>query len=94
MQRKRRLMLELFERHGLRVAGSVATFYLWIAVPGGRSSLDWALDLLDRAGVIVAPGSFFGPEGEGYVRMAMVPTLAECERAADQLDTMLSEVRA
>ena len=91
---KRRLMLQLFERHGLRVAGSVATFYLWIAVPGGRPSFDWALDLLDRAGVIVAPGSFFGPEGEGYVRMAMVPTLAECERAADQLGSMLSEVRA
>ncbi len=78
---KRRLMLDMFERHGLRVAGSVATFYLWVAVPGGRSSFDWALELLDRAGVIVAPGSFFGPEGEGYVRMAMVPTLAECERA-------------
>ena len=91
---KRRLMLLLFERHGLRVAGSVATLYLWVAVPGGRPSFDWALDLLDRAGVVVAPGSFFGPEGEGYVRMAMVPTLTECERAADQLDTMLSEVRA
>ena len=91
---KRRLVLELFGRHGVRVAGSVATFYLWVAVPGGRLSFDWALDLLDRAGVIVAPGSFFGPEGEGYVRMAMVPTLAECERAADLLDAMFSEVRA
>ena len=28
--------------------------------------------------VVVAPGSFFGPEGEGYVRMAMVPTLDDC----------------
>ncbi len=32
---KRRLFLELFARHGVRIAGSVATFYLWIAVPGG-----------------------------------------------------------
>ena len=62
------LFLDLFERHGLRVAGSAATFYLWVAVPGGGPSLGWALELLDRAGVIVAPGSFFGPEGEGYVR--------------------------
>jgi acetylornithine aminotransferase len=44
--------------------------------------------------VIVAPGSFFGPEGEGYVRMAMVPTLQECERAASALDDVLPEVRA
>lgn len=91
---KRALFLELFRRHGVRVAGGAATFYLWIAVPGGRPSLGWALELLDRTGVIVAPGSFFGAEGEGYVRMAMVPTLAECERATEMLDAVLSEVRA
>ena len=91
---KRMVFLDLFAHHGVHVAGSEATFYLWVAVPGGRRSLEWALDLLDRTGVIVAPGSFFGPEGEGYVRMAMVPTLQECERAASALDDVLPEVRA
>ena len=91
---KRAVFLELFGRHGLRVAGSEGTFYLWVAVPEGRTSLDWAVDLLDRAGVVVAPGSFFGPEGEGYVRVAMVPTLAECERAAAALDRVFAEVSA
>ncbi len=91
---KRAVFLELFARHGLRVAGSEATLYLWVAVPEGRTSLDWAVDLLDRAGVVVAPGSFFGPEGEGYVRVAMVPTLAECERAAAELDRVFAEVSA
>jgi succinyldiaminopimelate transaminase len=88
---KRRLFLELFDERGVEVAGSVATFYLWVKVPGGRSSVDWAVDLLDRGGLIVAPGSFFGPEGEGYVRIAMVPTLEECERAASILAGLLSE---
>ena len=91
---KRAVFLELFARHGLRVPGSEATFYLWVAVPEGRTSLDWAVDLLDRAGVVVAPGSFFGPEGEGYVRVAMVPPLAECERAAAELDRVFAEVSA
>ena len=91
---KRRLFLDMFERHGVRVAGSMATFYLWVAVPGDRPSLTWALELLERAGIVVAPGSFFGPEGEGYVRMAMVPTSTECRRAAERLDGVLSEVRA
>jgi LL-diaminopimelate aminotransferase len=63
-------------------------------VPGGRPSLEWTLDLLERADVVVAPGSFFGPEGEGYVRIAMVPTLAECERAVDRLEPLLAEVPA
>jgi aspartate/methionine/tyrosine aminotransferase len=87
--RKRTVFLDLFASHDVRVAGSVATFYLWVAVPGDMSSLDWSLRLLDVADVIVAPGSFFGPEGEGYVRLAMVPTLEECERAAKVLDGVL-----
>jgi succinyldiaminopimelate transaminase len=87
--RKRKLFLDLFASRGVRVAGSVATFYLWVAVPGDMSSLDWSIRLLDGADSVVAPGSFFGPEGEGYVRMAMVPTIEECERAADALDKVL-----
>ena len=91
---KRAVFLELFERHGIRVAGSEGTFYLWVAVPGDRPSLAWAFQLLERADVVVAPGAFFGPEGEGYVRMAMVPTMQECERAARSLDRALHEVPA
>jgi acetylornithine aminotransferase len=87
--RKRKLFFDLFASRGIRVAGSVATFYLWVAVPDGVSSLDWSLRLLADADVIVAPGSFFGPDGEGYVRMAMVPTLDECERAVERLDREL-----
>jgi succinyldiaminopimelate transaminase len=82
---KRALFLELFAERGIRVAGSAATFYLWVAVPDGRTSLEWSLELLDAADVLVAPGSFFGPSGEGFVRMAMVPTPQECERAVDAL---------
>jgi len=85
---KRRLFLELFARHGVSVSGT-ATFYLWVRVPGRRRSFDWAMDLLDRGGLIVAPGSFFGPEGEGYVRMALVPGLEDCEKAAAVLDGLL-----
>jgi succinyldiaminopimelate transaminase len=86
--RKRKLFLDLFAAHGIRVAGSEATFYLWVDVPGG-TSLEWSLRLLQEADVLVAPGSFLGPEGEGFVRMAMVPTIEECERAAEALDGVL-----
>ena len=91
---KRRVFLDLFTRRGIRVAGSAAGLYLWVAVPGGRASAPFAYDLLDRAGIVVAPGSFFGPEGEGYVRMAMVPSQEDCERAAALLDDVLAEVSA
>jgi succinyldiaminopimelate transaminase len=92
--RKREVFLDLFARHGIAVAGSEATFYLWVEVPGGLSAYDWALQLLELTGVIVAPGTFFGATGEGYVRIAMVPTLEECRVAAALLDDALAEVRA
>ncbi len=88
--RKRAILLELFRAKGVEVAGSVAGMYLWVGVPGGRPSLAWALELLDL-GIVVAPGSFFGPEGEGYVRMAMVPPFEDCRRAVDVLAEALSD---
>jgi succinyldiaminopimelate transaminase len=78
-RRKRDTLLPALEEAGLRLAGSTATFYLWLDV--GGSSEEFAQRLLEH-GVVCAPGSFFGAAGEGYVRFALVPTQEECERAA------------
>lgn len=85
---KRRLFLELFERVGLRDAGGPSTMYLWVAAPAGETSEGLATRLLEH-GVIVAPGSFLGASGEGYVRFALVPTLDECRRAIEILEGAL-----
>jgi acetylornithine aminotransferase len=79
--RKRALLAPLLE---LARASSEATFYLWFRVPAGESSEAFATRLLEH-GVVVAPGSYFGPSGEGYARLALVPSLEECERAAEIL---------
>ena len=60
---------------------SAATFYLWFVVPGAEKAEAFATRLLEH-GIVVAPGSYFGPSGEGYARLALVPSLEECERAA------------
>jgi N-succinyldiaminopimelate aminotransferase len=86
--RKRALLLDLFERKGVRVAGSRATIYLWVEVPGGESSEDFAERLLE-AGVVVTPGSYLGEAGEGYVRFALVPTEDDCRRAVERLEGVL-----
>ncbi|MBA2442382.1 MAG: succinyldiaminopimelate transaminase [Rubrobacter sp.] len=79
---KRELFLESFRRAGLRVTPTDAGFYLWVEVPTRYGSDDeaYALQLLEE-GIVVAPGSSFGPGGEGYVRVALVPGLAECREA-------------
>jgi succinyldiaminopimelate transaminase len=79
--RKRELLLPVLERKGIRVAGSEATMYLWLEVPAGESSEGLAERLLEH-GLIVSPGTFFGPSGDGYWRLALVPSEAECARAA------------
>ena len=86
--RKRALLLGLFERAGLRVAGSAATMYLWVATPDGEASEPFAERLLE-AGVVVTPGAYLGPSGEGYVRLALVPTEDECAVAVERLEAML-----
>jgi acetylornithine aminotransferase len=85
---KRDVLLPLLQRKGLRVSGSTATFYLWFAVPDGESSEAFATRLLEH-GVVVTPGSYFGAPGEGYARLALVPTLEECRRAAEILEEVL-----
>jgi succinyldiaminopimelate transaminase len=84
-RRKREVLLPTLREKGIRVAGSQATMYLWLEVPAGESSEELAERLLEQ-GLIVSPGTFFGPSGEGYWRLALVPTEAECARAAEILE--------
>ncbi len=81
-KRKRDLFAAFFREQGLTVHGSEATLYLWVKVPDGLDSAGYALRLLE-AGIVVAPGTAFGA-GEGYVRVALVPALDECQAAIDQ----------
>jgi acetylornithine aminotransferase len=86
--RKRAVLLGVLARKGLRVAGASATLFLWVAVPDAETSASFAARLLEH-GIVVAPGSYLGPSGEGYVRLALVPTLEECARAAEILEVAL-----
>jgi succinyldiaminopimelate transaminase len=78
---KRDVLIPAIEGCGWEIVASEATMYLWVAVADAEAVVGALLE----HGVVVSPGSFFGPSGEGYVRFALVPTLAECERAAEIL---------
>ncbi len=81
---KRDLVLPRLRRLGYEVGASEGTFFLWLRVPpGGRDRGDahaHAARLLE-AGIIVSPGDAFGPGGEGYVRVALVPPIDRCREA-------------
>ncbi len=72
---KRDVLLPALEALGLRSAGGDATFFLWLDAGPDADAL--AAEWLE-AGVVVAPGSFFGAAGSGYLRLALVPPLEDC----------------
>jgi LL-diaminopimelate aminotransferase len=79
---KRELFIEFFERTGLDHLPTDASLYLWVAVPEAFAGDDeaYAVRLMEE-GIIVAPGRSFGPGGEGYIRIALVPGIDECREA-------------
>ena len=83
---KRRLLRAGFEQLGWTVVGSVAGLYLWVEVD---DDLAVTGRLLDR-GIVVSPGRAFGDGGEGYIRLALVPTLEECRQAVEVVVETLS----
>ncbi|MCP3998067.1 MAG: aminotransferase class I/II-fold pyridoxal phosphate-dependent enzyme [bacterium] len=83
---KRAVLRKSFDRLGLPVVASAAGLYLWVKVDDDLASTERLLE----AGVVVSPGRFFGPGGEGYLRLALVPTLEESEQAVEVLVSCLS----
>ncbi|MEA5421029.1 aspartate aminotransferase [Spirulina sp. CCNP1310] len=70
---------------GWSVAPTKATMYLWIPCSVGMTSADFALDLLQKTGVVVTPGSAFGAGGEGYVRVSLI---ADCDRLGEAISRL------
>jgi acetylornithine aminotransferase len=76
---------------GFRVVPNEATFYLWIAVPPGTTSAAVAARWLAEALVSVVPGEAMGESGDGYLRIALVPTAEECRAAWQRLVPVLTQ---
>lgn len=83
---KRDVLRAVFARHGYLTVASDAGLYLWIEVADDEVI---ANDLLEHH-IVVSPGRVFGPGGEGHIRLALVPTLEECQTAVEVLDRCLT----
>lgn len=85
---KRRL---LFFSNGLKKMGfslkePIATFYLWLPLPEGKSSEEFCTRLAEEAHVIATPGVGFGRYGEGYVRFALTKQMSVLEEALKRME--------
>lgn len=70
-RRRREVLIEGLRKLGWDVCSSPGSLYVWVAVPKGYSSMDFATRLMSSAGIVVTPGGGFGSWGEGFVRFAL-----------------------
>lgn len=70
-QRRRDLIIDVLKSVGLEAQPPKASLYIWAKVPEGYTSVDFATELLETVGVVVTPGTGYGRNGEGYIRLSL-----------------------
>jgi LL-diaminopimelate aminotransferase len=73
--KRRDIMIEGLTDLGWDVRNILATFYIWLPVPEGMTSVEFAEVMLEKAHIVIPPGNGYGPNGEGFFRIAI--TVAE-----------------
>lgn len=78
-------MAKVMTECGLPSQVPAGGFYLWTAAPGGDAwgAARW---LAEHGGMLVSPGEFYGPQGSGHIRLALVDSMERLELIAQRLD--------
>lgn len=88
-QERRDILVNGLNSLGWNLQKPKATFYVWAPVPKGYTSASFAELVLEQAGVVITPGAGYGPNGEGYFRMALT---IEKERIQEALDRLAAKI--
>jgi LL-diaminopimelate aminotransferase len=88
-RRRRDLVLAALASVGIDVPPPRGTMYVWVPVPPGHTSVSFAELVLDQAAVVVSPGSSYGPNGEGYVRLSLTIADDDLREAVSRIEKHL-----
>ncbi|MBV9840211.1 MAG: LL-diaminopimelate aminotransferase [Sphingomonadaceae bacterium] len=94
-KRRRDVMVDSFGRAGWDIPSPEASMFCWAPIPPALKhlgSMEFAKQLIQHANVAVAPGTGFGEEGEGYVRLALVENEHRIRQAARNLKRYLQSM--
>lgn len=86
---RRNTVVAALNSAGWSLKPPLGAIYVWAPTPGGQTSAQFSEFLLDKAGVVVAPGAGYGAAGEGYVRFSL--TLAD-DKVAEGMERVASVV--
>jgi LL-diaminopimelate aminotransferase len=88
-RRRRDLVVESLNALGWDLKPPLGSFYVWFPARDGMSSEEFCGMLLDRAGVVVAPGAGYGSQGEGWARISLTVPDDRLEEAMARLRSAL-----
>jgi aminotransferase len=87
---RRRILLEGFEGLGMGGGWSRGALYVYPRVPvPGQSSYDFCVRVLERANVLIFPGTAFGA-GDGYMRTTLLQPADVMREAVSRMTAVLS----
>jgi LL-diaminopimelate aminotransferase len=88
---RRDALVDALNTSGWLMEKPKGSIYLWVPVPEGDTSITFSEFLLERAGVVVAPGSGYGPHGEGFVRFSLTLADERLQEGAERIAQALKE---
>jgi LL-diaminopimelate aminotransferase len=90
-QERRDVVIKHLDEIGINVPVPKAALYLWVPIPAGKQAFSFALELLEKTGVSVSPGTVFGEGGEGFIRISIVQPLERLEEGLRRLQSYLKQ---
>jgi LL-diaminopimelate aminotransferase len=88
-RRRRDLVCDALEAIGVEVTRPGATIYVWAPVPSGHTSASYCELVLEESGVVLSPGSAYGPNGEGFFRISLTISDERLTEAVERLRSSL-----
>lgn len=80
-----KVMGAAFDKLGISYCGGVHSPYIWLHCPDGMTSWEYFDVLLEQYHIVGTPGSGFGKNGEGYIRLTAFNTAENTKKAMERL---------
>lgn len=92
-QERRDILVDALNSMGWNLEKPKATFYVWAPVPAGHTSESFAELVLEKAGVVITPGTGYGENGAGFFRIALTVSKERLMEALDRMKKNIGPVK-
>ena len=88
-QKRRDLCLSLLSEMGIEACLPVGGLYVWFKTPDGYSSVEFQTKMLEEAHVSLSPGTMYGQQGRGWMRLSFVSDVSVIREALERMKNLL-----